>query len=96
MRLSRLSASAPTNLYFVWKRKEEQHANHSTEQHETEATRQQQNVDSKLSTWKLVMKEAASFTEIWRVTNRSDFVCGEYFLDPGTQPAARSSTTMLA
>lgn len=83
LRLSRLSASAPTNLYFVWKRKGEQHANHNTKQHETEATRQQQNVDSKLSTWKLVMKEAASFTEIWRVTNRIFLYVANIFWTPG-------------
>ena len=69
-------------LFFVWKRKGEQDANHNTKQHETEATRQQENVDSKLSTWKLVMKEAAGFTEIWRVTNRNDFCMWRIFFGP--------------
>ena len=69
-------------VFLVWKRKGEQDANHNTKQHETEATRQQENVDSKLSTWKLVMKEAAGFTEIWRVTNRNDFCMWRIFFGP--------------
>ena len=77
-------------LFFLFgKRKGEQDANHNTKQHETEATRQQENVDSKLSTWKLVTKEAAGFTEIWRVTNRNDFCMWQIFFwtpGPNLQP----------